>query len=605
VSAVRQTVDFVIDIVDDSINEKEEQFIVLVEVIRIANSVDTPEESERLFATVTIGIDPNEPDKTRLLITAPSGGSATVSEGTTGWYLSLMIEAYPPEYDIEVSVAAGGTSTNPAMAGVDYNLSETSVTLTPGTSEYRVSLEIVNDEVPEPISESFLVTFSVMEETVEFRPNAFVTITIEDNDRLMMGFSSSQLEIREGESAVARFFIMSPPTIDVSLSGSLAHASGQKTTADGTEIPSPQSFSLSQTNRMYEFTVTIPQNDFITVKEREFTLTVQDIESMSNLYDVSQMYLRVTIKDNDTNIDVGIRDVSPDQPRRVREGESFTFTVGFLDDSVELDDDFVLGYSLKINSNGPDEATNFVTTEISDGLLTSTMRSRDILIETKSNDKVEEKREFLINMELTTDFHPPSLVKFRAGSDFMVVIIEDDDIDPPIKPLVNTVVVVDVEDGKGFEISWTKNSSLVQPVDTYRVEITFPAQGRIAEFNTSTTVDSKTTFLTVPYKQNGEDYSNANITVVVCAVNSVGETCSEEVYHKGIERGGTGQQGGSGVSDGGIAAIVIVLLLLLCIGILLLVLLLIYLYHPYGWRSYDPTKEEEKNGEEFLEARNE
>ena len=48
-----------------------------------------------------------------------------------------------------------------------------------------------------------------------------------------MGFSSSQLEIREGESSVARFFIMSPPTIDVSLSGSLAHASGQKTTADG------------------------------------------------------------------------------------------------------------------------------------------------------------------------------------------------------------------------------------------------------------------------------------------------------------------------------------------------------------------------------------
>ena len=50
--------------------------------------------------------------------------------------------------------------------------------------------------------------------------------------------------------------------------------------------------------------------------------------------------------------------MSPDQPRRVREGESFTFTVGFLDDSVELDDDFVLGYSLKINSNGPGISTH-------------------------------------------------------------------------------------------------------------------------------------------------------------------------------------------------------------------------------------------------------
>ena len=51
------------------------------------------------------------------MITAPS---ATVSEGTTGWYLSLKIIAYPPEYDIEVRVDAGGTSTNPAMAGVHY-----------------------------------------------------------------------------------------------------------------------------------------------------------------------------------------------------------------------------------------------------------------------------------------------------------------------------------------------------------------------------------------------------------------------------------------------------------------------------------------------------
>ena len=75
-----------------------------------------------------------------------------------------------------------------------------------------------------------------------------------------------------------------------------------------------------------------------------------------------------------------------------------------------------------------DVATNFVTTEVSDGVLTNAMRSRDILIETKSNEEVEESREFLINMELTTDFHPPSLVKFRAGSEFMEVTIEDDDI---------------------------------------------------------------------------------------------------------------------------------------------------------------------------------
>ena len=68
-SAVRQVVDFDIDIVDDSINEKEEQFIALVGVNRVANSEEDfydPEDSERLFATVTIGIDPDNPDSQSL-----------------------------------------------------------------------------------------------------------------------------------------------------------------------------------------------------------------------------------------------------------------------------------------------------------------------------------------------------------------------------------------------------------------------------------------------------------------------------------------------------------------------------------------------------------
>ena len=63
-SVVRQTTTFNIDIVDDSINEQVEQFIVLVDVIDIAPSAGTynPDESERLFATVTIQIDTNNPD---------------------------------------------------------------------------------------------------------------------------------------------------------------------------------------------------------------------------------------------------------------------------------------------------------------------------------------------------------------------------------------------------------------------------------------------------------------------------------------------------------------------------------------------------------------
>ena len=51
--SVRQTVDFNIDIFDDSINEKKEQFIVLVGEPTIANQREDfydPDDSDHLFA---------------------------------------------------------------------------------------------------------------------------------------------------------------------------------------------------------------------------------------------------------------------------------------------------------------------------------------------------------------------------------------------------------------------------------------------------------------------------------------------------------------------------------------------------------------------------
>ena len=52
-------------------------------------------------------------------------------------------------------------------------------------------------------------------------------------------------------------------------------------------------------------------------------------------------------------MEFGIRGVNADQPKLVTEGYNLTFTVGFLEDTVQLDDDFVLGYSIKIHSTGP------------------------------------------------------------------------------------------------------------------------------------------------------------------------------------------------------------------------------------------------------------
>ena len=61
-------------------------------------------------------------------------------------------------------------------------------------------------------------------------------------------------------------------------------------------------FTLSQTNRQFSFEVAIPQNDEISDGgEREFSLQVEDVTSVSDLYDVPPQFLRVTIKDNDTS----------------------------------------------------------------------------------------------------------------------------------------------------------------------------------------------------------------------------------------------------------------------------------------------------------------
>ena len=69
-----------------------------------------------------------------------------------------------------------------------------------------------------------------------------------------------------------------------------------------------------------------------------------------------------------------------------------------------------------------------MTTDISDGVLSSAIRSRDITVETKTNDEVEDDRTFTVVVEhTTTEFNPSSLVKLISESQTMSVIITDDD----------------------------------------------------------------------------------------------------------------------------------------------------------------------------------
>ena len=71
--------------------------------------------------------------------------------------------------------------------------------------------------------------------------------------------------------------------------------------------------------------------------------------------------------------------------------------------------------------------TDFVTTDIPDGVLNSVDRSQNITIETKSNDIVQDNRNFTVIIEHVSENSP--LVKLQSGSgQAMSVIIVDDDI---------------------------------------------------------------------------------------------------------------------------------------------------------------------------------
>lgn len=156
----------------------------------------------------------------------------------------------------------------------------------------------------------------------------------------------------------------------------------------------------------------------------------------------------------------------------------------------------------------------------------------------------------------------------------------------PNKPTI--INITPLADNKEFRIDWSIFITEKLPVDGYIVEITFPDKDELTTIVISIEIsDPQETSLTHEYIVDGVDYSTANISVRVCAVNNEGIVCSQPFYHQGVEVGPgvTGQEGG-GINGGAIAAIVIILLLFF-IGIPVL-LLLLFLCNMYCWRTYYP-----------------
>ena len=73
---------------------------------------------------------------------------------------------------------------------------------------------------------------------------------------------------------------------------------------------------------------------------------------------------------------------------------------------------------------------DFESTDFADGTLSNAVRSQEIIIETKSNEEIEENRDFTIFVQQSlASVHSNSpLVKLLQSGSNVTVTIEDDDI---------------------------------------------------------------------------------------------------------------------------------------------------------------------------------
>ena len=71
------------------------------------------------------------------------------------------------------------------FTGLDYILQESSVTLTPTATEYTVTIQIVDNDIPEPEMEAVGLTFVVTSggDMVTFTPSTITIIIVDDDGR--------------------------------------------------------------------------------------------------------------------------------------------------------------------------------------------------------------------------------------------------------------------------------------------------------------------------------------------------------------------------------------------------------------------------------------
>ena len=73
----------------------------------------------------------------------------------------------------------------PSCTGEDFTIPDQSISLSPGTTQQRLTIPITNDQILENM-ETFSITISVLDKGTTVQPNS-TTISIEDDDSELVG----------------------------------------------------------------------------------------------------------------------------------------------------------------------------------------------------------------------------------------------------------------------------------------------------------------------------------------------------------------------------------------------------------------------------------
>ena len=421
-----------IPIIDDTSSEAEEKFTVTIQSISfplntLANSKVSIDDSKQ---SVEVTIIDNE---NTLGFT---NSSLTYSEGDRDQTFEVTVRlAKPLEDSLTFMVSALEETSASAMVDVDYiGFRDRSITINARSTRATFSLTIKGDEQVEGDETLKLMLASPpgnpLPSGVEFINNPAV-VTIEDNDRAVVGFTGSSMQtVGEGDSSLTLTASLDKP-LSEDLEIMLSYVAGSlPAQRNGDYNNAPDSLTIPKGVLTATGTINIV-NDNIVEGNESFTIRIESVSltalspSVVTIGGSSRAdQITVTISDNDQPAVVGFTGSSM---QTVDEGDSSLTLIASLDKPLSEDLEIMLSYvagSPSAQRNGDyNNAPDSLTIPAGDLTATGTITIMDDNI-------VEEDESFTIRIaSVSLTALSPSVVTIgdTSRADQITVTISDND----------------------------------------------------------------------------------------------------------------------------------------------------------------------------------